>query len=84
MSRISYSQISMYSDCPLRWKLNYVDKLKISESNIHLIFGSAMHEVIQHYLNVMYAETAKKADEIDLNKMLSCLSRVFGFVLMIR
>ena len=70
MSRISYSQISMYSDCPLRWKLNYVDRLSISESNIHLIFGTAMHEVIQHYLNVMYAETAKKADEINLNKML--------------
>ena len=70
MARISYSQISMYSDCPLRWKLNYVDRLSISESNIHLIFGTAMHEVIQHYLNVMYDETAKKADEIDLNKML--------------
>ena len=70
MSRISYSQISMYSDCPLRWKLNYVDKVSISESNIHLIFGTAMHEVLQHYLNVMYAETAKKADEIDLDKML--------------
>ena len=70
MSRISYSQISMYSDCPLRWKLNYVDRLSISESNIHLIFGTAMHEVLQHYLNVMYAETAKKADEINLNEML--------------
>ena len=70
MARISYSQISMYNDCPLRWKLNYVDRLSISKSNIHLIFGTAMHEVIQHYLNVMYDETAKKADEIDLNKML--------------
>ena len=70
MTKISYSQISMYSECPLRWKLNYVDKLKISESNIHLIFGTSMHEVLQHYLNVMYGETAKKADEIDLNEML--------------
>ena len=70
MARISYSQISMYNDCPLRWKLNYVDRLSISESNIHLIFGTAMHEVLQHYLNVMYAETAKKADEINLDEML--------------
>jgi hypothetical protein len=70
MNRISYSQISMYSECPLRWKLNYVDRLKISESNIHLIFGTSMHEVLQHYLDVMYGETAKKADEIDLNEML--------------
>ena len=70
MGRISYSQISMYNDCPLHWKLKYVDKLVMFEHSIHLIFGTAMHEVIQHYLNVMYAETAKKADEIDLNKML--------------
>ena len=69
MARISYSQISMYSDCPLRWKWNYVDRLSISESNIHLIFGTAMHEVLQHYLNVMYTETVKNADEIDLDKI---------------
>ena len=50
MVRISYSQISMYNDCPLRWKLKYVDKVSISESSIHLIFGTAMHEVLQHYL----------------------------------
>ena len=70
MSRISYSQISMYSDCPLRWKLNYVDKLRISESNIHLIFGSAMHEVLQTYLNIMYMDSVKNADILDLNKLL--------------
>ena len=70
MGRISYSQVSMYSECPLHWKLNYVDKLKISESNIHLIFGSAMHEVLQTYLNIMYMDSVKNADILDLNKML--------------
>jgi len=70
MSRISYSQISMYNDCPLRWKLNYVDELKIRESSIHLIFGSAMHEVLQTYLNIMYMDSVKNADTLDLNKML--------------
>ena len=70
MSRISYSQISMYSECPLHWKLNYVDRLKISESNIHLIFGSAMHEVLQTYLEIMYNDTAKNADLINLDEML--------------
>ena len=70
MSRISYSQISMFSECPHRWKLNYIDKLKVSESNIHLIFGSAMHEVIQTHLEVMYNDSIKNADILDLNKML--------------
>ena len=70
MSRISYSQLSMYNDCPKRWKLNYVDRLSISESGIHLIFGTAMHEVLQKYLEVMYYDTVKSADTLDLDKML--------------
>jgi UDP-N-acetylglucosamine 2-epimerase len=70
MSRISYSQISMYNDCPLRWKLNYVDRVTISESSIHLIFGTAMHDVLQTYLNIMYMDSVKNADTLDLNKML--------------
>ncbi len=70
MGRISYSQLSMYNDCPLRWKLNYVDKLSVSESNIYLIFGTSMHEVIQTYLEVMYNDSVKNADLLDLNQML--------------
>ena len=31
MARISYSQLSMFNECPQRWKLNYVDKLSVSE-----------------------------------------------------
>ena len=60
----------MYSECPHRWKLNYIDKLRIFESNIHLIFGTAMHEVIQTHLEVMYNDSIKNADILDLNKML--------------
>ena len=70
MNRISYSQLSMFSECPLRWKLNYVDDLRISESNIYLIFGTAMHTVLQTYLEVMYNDSAKNADLLDLNEML--------------
>jgi len=60
----------MYNECPLRWKLNYVDKLSIRESNIHLIFGTAMHEVLQTYLEVMYNDTIKNADMLNLEEML--------------
>jgi len=70
MSRISYSQLSMYNECPLRWKLNYVDKLKVSESNIYLVFGTAMHEVLQTYLEIMYNDSVKNADLLNLNEML--------------
>jgi len=66
MSRISYSQISMFNECPHRWKLNYVDKLKISESNIYLIFGTAMHEVIQTHLEVMLKKDIKMVGYLDI------------------
>ena len=70
MGRISYSQLSMYGDCPLRWKLNYIDRLSIFESNIHLLFGTAMHEVLQKYLEVMYNDSVKNADKLNLEQRL--------------
>ena len=70
MNKISYSQLSMFSECPKRWKLNYVDKLRVFESNIYLVFGTAMHEVLQTYLEVLYNDSAKNADLLDLNEML--------------
>ena len=70
MSRISYSQLSMFSECPHKWKLNYIDKLRVSEPSIHLLFGTAMHEVIQKYLDVMYQYTVKRADMLNLKRTL--------------
>jgi hypothetical protein len=60
----------MWSSCPHQYKLNYIDKLGESSSNVHTIFGSAMHETIQHYLSVMYGVSKKQADEINLDKLL--------------
>ena len=70
MAKVSFSQYSMWSSCPHQYKLNYIDKLGESSSNIHTIFGSAMHETIQHYLSVMYGVSKKQADEINLDKLL--------------
>ncbi|HCT53773.1 MAG TPA: hypothetical protein DF712_15080, partial [Balneola sp.] len=44
-ARISWSQFSMYRTCPHRWELNYAKKLRKFIPSIHLIFGTAMHEV---------------------------------------
>jgi len=69
-NKISYSQLSMFSECPLRWKLNYIDDLKVSEPSIHLLFGTAMHEVIQSWLEVMYYDSVKNADKLNLEQRL--------------
>ena len=70
MARVSYSQYGMYSTCQEQYKLNYIDKLGTSSANIHTIFGSAMHETIQHFLDVMYNVTKKQALQLDLETML--------------
>lgn len=67
---VSHSQISMYEKCPKSWELRYVRKHKISDESIYLVFGQAMHEVIQEWLKVMYTKTIKASDELDTNKML--------------
>ncbi len=66
---ISYSQMSIFRGCSHRWKLQYKDKIKAFTSTIHTVFGSALHEVIQHYLSIMYEISATKADQINLEEL---------------
>ncbi|WWT39371.1 PD-(D/E)XK nuclease superfamily [Microcystis phage Mel-JY01] len=70
MSKISFSQYQMWKQCPHRWKLLYVDKIKVHEPSIILCFGTAMHTVIQAYLTTYYNSTIKSADAIDLCEQL--------------
>ena len=70
MKKISYSQYSQWAVCPHKWKLNYIDGLRTFKGNIHTLFGSAMHDVLQTYLTVMYNDNIKKADALPLASML--------------
>jgi CRISPR/Cas system-associated exonuclease Cas4 (RecB family) len=65
---ISYSQLSMYRSCPQKWALQYRDGHYTSESSIHMTFGTAIHETIQNYLDVMYEKSGAEADRIDIEK----------------
>ena len=67
---ISYSQFSMWTQCPFRWKLNYIDGYRQFTDNIHTLFGTSMHEVLQTYLTTMYTDTIKTADALLLDNML--------------
>ena len=66
---ISYSQMSIFRGCPYRWKLQYKDKIRKFTSSIHTVFGTAIHEVIQHYLDVMYETSGANADKINLEEL---------------
>ena len=70
MGRISYSQYSMWAQCPHRWKTAYIDGKREFSDSIHTLFGTSMHEVIQGFLTVMYEDTAKAAEALPLEDML--------------
>ena len=66
---ISYSQLSMYRSCPHKWALQYRDGHYQDEQSIHFTFGTAIHEVIQEWLTVLYEESGAKADEMNLESL---------------
>ena len=70
MKNISYSQYSMWAQCPHRWKTAYIDEKRKYSESIHTLFGSSMHEVMQAFLTVMYYDTAKLAEQLPLEDML--------------
>ena len=70
MKNISYSQYSMWAQCPHRWKTSYIDGKREYSDSIHTLFGTSMHEVIQTFLTVMYNDTAKQAEALPLDDML--------------
>jgi hypothetical protein len=66
---ISYSQFSIYNECPKKWSLQYVEGHKQFTSTIHTVFGTALHEVVQHYLTVFYEQSSTAADQINTSEM---------------
>lgn len=70
MKTISYSQMSMFRSCPKKWSLQYKEGNYISEPSIHAVFGTALHETLQHYLTVFYEVSGAEADRIDIEAYL--------------
>jgi hypothetical protein len=67
---ISYSQMSMFNECPKKWSLQYREGHKLFTSSIHTVFGTALHETLQHYLTVMYEQSGAAADRLNTSEML--------------
>jgi len=72
---VSASQILMYDTCPHQWKLSKIDKLQVYTPSVHTVFGTAMHEVIQEWLDVMYNSSVKESKEMNLREELKLKMR---------
>jgi hypothetical protein len=67
---ISYSQLSMFNDCPKKWSLQYRERFKQFTSSIHTVFGTAFHETLQHYLTIFYEKSGAEADRLNTSELL--------------
>lgn len=75
---ISFSQLSMYLNCPHCWYRSYVLKEAPYIPSIHTVFGTAFHETLQNWLTVLYNDSVKAANSIDLHQaLLDNLKKVY-------
>ena len=80
---ISYSELRIFTECPHKWKLQYVDGLAGFTGNIYTAFGTAIHSVCEQsalgnlepeeypeYFDIAFLEELKKLDEKPQSKMI--------------
>lgn len=67
---ISFSQLSVYLNCPKCWERAYLRKEQVYQPSIHTAFGTAFHETLQNWLGVLYNDSVKAASSVDLHKEL--------------
>jgi hypothetical protein len=56
--------------CPHKWKLAYIDRLVPFNDSIDTVFGTAFHETLQYFLQIMYTTSVTVAEQIDLKELL--------------
>lgn len=67
---ISYSSLSTYGKCPKLWEMMYLRKQVPFTQNIYTCFGTAFHETMQEWLEILYYDKVKNANSMDLDALL--------------
>ena len=69
-THISYSKLVHYATCPRQWEAIHLTEEFPVQPSIHMTFGTAIHETIQSWLEVLYHFKVKDADAMELDVML--------------
>lgn len=67
---ISYSKLVHYATCPRQWQALHLTNEIVTLPSIHMTFGTAIHETLQSWLDVLYNGKVKDANEMKLDNML--------------
>jgi hypothetical protein len=62
---VSYSQYSIWRSCQYQWYLNYAQGNYIFNPSIHTVFGTAIHETLQSYVDKIFNISNAEADRED-------------------
>ncbi len=63
MAVYSHSRLSTYEDCPLKYRLNYIDRIKREEEGIEAFLGSRVHDTLQKcYDDLRFTKTNSLSD----------------------
>ena len=65
MTIYSHSRLSAFETCPLQYRLRYVDKIKIDESEtIEAFMGSRVHETLEKLYKDLRLSKPNSLDEL--------------------
>jgi len=66
----SFTQYQMWSNCPAQWDKSYIERITKGEPSIHTVFGLAMHDTVQEWLDVVFNRNMLVARTMDLSDIL--------------
>ncbi|MBT4485497.1 MAG: PD-(D/E)XK nuclease family protein [Candidatus Latescibacteria bacterium] len=66
LDHISYTQINTYLSCPLKYNFQYIERIPWPFKPEALIFGSAIHQSLEHYYT-----GRKESRNVPINEMLA-------------
>ncbi len=62
----SYSKLSTFDNCPLQYKLHYIDRIKRETENIEAFMGSQVHDTLRKlYKDLMFTKRNSLSDLIE-------------------
>jgi hypothetical protein len=67
--KVSFSQFSMWYKCPRQYSLNYIHGHRKTDLNLNIFFGTAMHRVLQLYIETLYTKGVVEAESIPVYDM---------------
>jgi putative RecB family exonuclease len=73
MTIYSYSRINTYHTCPYKYKLQYIDKIKLEEEGIEAFMGSRVHETLEK----LYSDL-KEDKENTIEQLIGYYNRIWS------